>query len=832
MRQKLALTIALACFCAVTVLGVGMAGAEAPRTVEGVQSPTPLGEATTAAACPKNDRHRNSSHKAAPTCSSQSAKGKESNISAPTKGAEADSPESSAKTPSEAESESENGGVVKNESIGGEAQTTKPSGGQAPSAKQAARSGGVSAPSKKAGAQSKKSAARGTGNGGSTAGSNSSPSGAFGSVPIGVTDFAIGSFEIPPLLLPVYQACGSQYGIPWEVLAAINKVETDFGSDLGPSGAGAEGWMQFLPSTWATWGVDANGDGRKDPYNPVDAICAAARYLSAAGGRQNISKAIFAYNHADWYVREVLGDAQNYESLPENLVSALTQLAEGSNFPVRGNASYSDNGGATETLQRNWLSEAAASNSVKRTHPSASGVDIFAPAGSPVVAVASGVITKEGHSAQLGNYMILQDAYGSRFTYADLGSIRSRYRTPKLRQASAPAAKLAAMKAPAPTSASGRRSPRPRLFALPSRPANRVRAALVGQLGPSSVATRELRLSKGAHVVAGTVLAEVGSTSADGGSHINFSIQPDGSPKIDPTAILDGWKQGGAGAIYHSARPLAASASPAQVLLLSNQELRRRTLSDSHLSLPACEQSAIRAGEVERRVMAGIEYLTAQGFRLGIDPSTCSKHNGFVVKIDRVDGTAVAANQDGATPPHALVQATLRMQGGMQPQQVVSAMHLGGVSVSNGAQPRQIDLDFYPPQTASLVNGRAIAPINAPPAIQAMIAAANHISTTPYIWGGGHGSWNSPGYDCSGSVSYVLHAAHMLSTPLTSGALESWGQPGSGRWVTVYANSVHTYAVIAGLRWDTVGDAQGTGPRWHDEPPYPTGFVVRHPPGY
>ena len=110
-----------------------------------------------------------------------------------------------------------------------------------------------------------------------------------------------------------------------------------------------------------------------------------------------------------------------------------------------------------------------------------------------------------------------------------------------------------------------------------------------------------------------------------------------------------------------------------------------------------------------------------------------------------------------------------------------------------------------------------------------MIAAANHISTTPYIWGGGHGSWNSPGYDCSGSVSYVLHAAHLLSTPLTSGALESWGQPGVGRWVTVYANSVHTYAEIAGLRWDTVGDAQGTGPRWHTEPPYPAGFVVRHP---
>src|ERR1700683_2165402 len=101
-------------------------------------------------------------------------------------------------------------------------------------------------------------------------------------------------------------------------------------------------------------------------------------------------------------------------------------------------------------------------------------------------------------------------------------------------------------------------------------------------------------------------------------------------------------------------------------------------------------------------------------------------------------------------------------------------MRLGSISVASAARPRFIDLDFYPPQTASLMDGKAIAPTNAPPAVQAMIAAANHISTTPYIWGGGHGSWNSAGYDCSGSVSYVLHAAHLLSTPLTSGALASW----------------------------------------------------------
>ncbi len=112
-----------------------------------------------------------------------------------------------------------------------------------------------------------------------------------------------------------------------------------------------------------------------------------------------------------------------------------------------------------------------------------------------------------------------------------------------------------------------------------------------------------------------------------------------------------------------------------------------------------------------------------------------------------------------------------------------------------------------------------------------MIAAANQIDETPYIWGGGHGSWVSSGYDCSGAVSYVLHAAKLLASPETSGTLEGFGESGTGNWVTVYANAEHTYAEIAGLRWDTVGDESGSGPRWHESPVYPAGFTVRHPRG-
>jgi cell wall-associated NlpC family hydrolase len=113
-------------------------------------------------------------------------------------------------------------------------------------------------------------------------------------------------------LLPIWQAAGNAYGIPWQVLAAINKVETNFGQNLGPSSAGAVGWMQFMPSTWARWGVDANGDGVADPDNPSDAIFSAARYLAGCGGQFDIARAVYCYNHASWYVNEVLGLASLY----------------------------------------------------------------------------------------------------------------------------------------------------------------------------------------------------------------------------------------------------------------------------------------------------------------------------------------------------------------------------------------------------------------------------------------------------------------------------------------------------------------------------------------
>ncbi len=130
-----------------------------------------------------------------------------------------------------------------------------------------------------------------------------------------------------------------------------------------------------------------------------------------------------------------------------------------------------------------------------------------------------------------------------------------------------------------------------------------------------------------------------------------------------------------------------------------------------------------------------------------------------------------------------------------------------------------------------LPNGTAVPPADAPPAVVGAINAANQIRLTPYRWGGGHKSfYNQAGYDCSGAVSYALRGAGLLASPLPSGPLMKWGLPGRGSWISVYANAGHTYAVIAGLRWDTsaMGSGSGKGPRWRSTQRPARGYAVRH----
>ncbi len=274
----------------------------------------------------------------------------------------------------------------------------------------------------------KKASSKPTGHGGIPTPANPTYSYALpGPAPLGVPNFFIDSFQIPPFLLPIYQAAGIEYDVPWQVLAAINEIETDYGRNLSVSTAGAVGWMQFLPSTWKRWGVDANGDGIADPYNPVDAIFTAARYLQAAGAGHNLSQAIFAYNHAGWYVQSVLLRARLIGGMPSALLGTLTGLVEG-HFPVAAAATYADDD-----------VEKLASSRVKRggnaaipiESGAATGTNIYARSGAPVIAVNDGKIVAIGHSRRLGRYVRLQDETGNVYTYAHLGSVPRLYPVPK-----------------------------------------------------------------------------------------------------------------------------------------------------------------------------------------------------------------------------------------------------------------------------------------------------------------------------------------------------------------------------------------------------------------
>jgi peptidoglycan hydrolase CwlO-like protein len=153
------------------------------------------------------------------------------------------------------------------------------------------------------------------------------------------------------------------------------------------------------------------------------------------------------------------------------------------------------------------------------------------------------------------------------------------------------------------------------------------------------------------------------------------------------------------------------------------------------------------------------------------------------------------------------------------------------LSASGSPAPTGTPAPLTPGQSAEYISeSQASIPSSAPPAVQAAIEAANSIATTPYIWGGGHGSFESSGYDCSGAVSFALNGGGFLSSPLDSTGLETWGDPGPGQWITVYANAEHAWMIIAGLAFDTVG---GPGPRWHPElVDSPEGFIARHPAGY
>ena len=308
------------------------------------------------------------------------------------------------------------------------------------------------------------------------------------------SDQALAFYRIPLFLLPIYKAAAVQYGVPWQILAAINEIETDYGNDLSVSTAGAVGWMQFMPSTWLQYGVDALNAGYADPYNPVDAIFAAARYLRAAGAATDLRAAILAYNHSEEYAESVLLRAKLIASYPKAVIATLTGLIDGrlpvtgkhvawsplasasppassatagasavpgktASAPAAGSAAASgapaagaSTPGASTPLAPSAAAAAATSHAASTAAAALQLVELMSAPNASVVAVQDGRVVRIGDSRKLGKYIVLRDVYGDVFTYAGLGSIAPTYVLPKTpKKLTSPVVEAASTRSPTPS---------------------------------------------------------------------------------------------------------------------------------------------------------------------------------------------------------------------------------------------------------------------------------------------------------------------------------------------------------------------------------------------
>jgi hypothetical protein len=578
----------------------------------------------------------------------------------------------------------------------------------------------------------------------------------------GVPNFVIQKFHVPPFLLPIYQAAGIQYGVRWEVLAAINEIETDYGRNLNVSSAGAVGWMQFLPSTWRRYGVDANRDHRRDPYNPVDAIFSAARYLKAAGYEHSVRRAILAYNHANWYVDSVMLRARLIAGVPADLIGSLTGLTEG-RFPVYAHARYADDL-AEQRQQLKRVKPGQNAAQVVASEAGRQGIDIFAREGAPVVAVNDGVIKKIGSSPRLGRYVVLQDVYGNRYTYAQLGSVQQLYPVPKaeatnpkqaakafaanrdqsLPRPTGPAsagrqpsnAKPAADATPQPAARRGSVPLKQRLFAHPDVPGARESGGLEQQIDartrkhgietfknyfsrPYGVDSRDVRLrplKRGSQVIGGTILGRIGKTDPTKAPHLHFEVRPagKGAPRIDPKPLLDGWKLLEATAIYRASGRNAlygngnGGLSIGQIILLPKPALERRVLSDPRIDIYAGGREDIRTGQIDRRVLATLEYLAESGLKPTVSSlksghgflttsGNVSEHSsGNAVDISAINGIPILGHQEPGGIAEQTVRMLMRLQGTLQPHQIISLLDLGGPTLAMADHANHIHVGFRP----------------------------------------------------------------------------------------------------------------------------------------
>ncbi len=669
----------------------------------------------------------------------------------------------------------------------------------------------------------------------------------------GVPNILLDGFRVPPFLLPIYQAAGVQYGVRWEILAAINSIETDYGRNLNVSTAGALGWMQFMPGTWAGYGVDANNDGRRDPYNPVDAIFAAARYLRAAGASTDLRKAIWAYNHADWYVNDVLRRAHALSALPPEVVASLSGMTLG-RFPVAAPATYA--GRLSTKAARARISSGNASIPVEGG--TRRGRRIFAQAGAPVVAVQDSRVIALGTSQRLGTFIRLRDSYGNTYTYGHLAKLATVYPVPKPRKQSLSSIRRelgVAASDPAPrraASAGGQAKPDDGVPELPKPPLR----ALHPDLAPSSpftpaakpatstaapVATTPLVLApkepelpsvqvltatapgltlprftplhpdvapsatptattapvsvtttlpagvsafravfsepeaidrrdivlkplrRGAKVIGGTVIGRIGAASldfappqgadaeaeqraasaaatnlrADAAPHLYFEVRPAGdkTPRIDPKPLLDGWRLLDSTAIYRAQNPVLSAEgterrlSIGEIMLMSKEQLMRHVLDNPDIEIYECGRADIRAGIVDRRVLAALEFLAARGMKPTVTSLRCghgyltasgnvSQHSsGDALDIAAINGVPISGHQGPGSITDRAVRALLTLQGTMKPNQIITLMQYAGTDntlaladhwdhIHIGYQPNQDAVSMLrPDQWDRLVSG-------------------------------------------------------------------------------------------------------------------------------
>jgi cell wall-associated NlpC family hydrolase len=244
----------------------------------------------------------------------------------------------------------------------------------------------------------------------------------------------------------------------------------------------------------------------------------------------------------------------------------------------------------------------------------------------------------------------------------------------------------------------------------------------------------------------------------------------------------------------------------------------------------AAAVAALCAGCAQQQqvVTTGSATSTSSSSTSSSSSTTTASAPTFHVRPHAVQPVA-GAGAKTRTPPPAGTTASVSVESPAQDVSLAKPLSITQVR----AQLAQSGMSANAQQATLTSNGLAVAPPGAPAQVQAIINAGNEIARLPYRYAGGHLTYQDTAYDCSGSISYVLAAAHLLDTTVNSTALETWGKPGAGKWVTVFANAGHTFMYVAGLRFDTVALAE-TGSRWStrpaDEPDLST-FVLRHPPG-